>query len=113
LDTIFTKIINKELKANVIFEDNDILAFEDIKPCAPFHILIIPKKKIRTVNEISSKDTNLIGKMFIVARDIASKNKITKDGYRLVINCDENGGQTVFHLHMHMLAGKKLKWPPG
>ena len=113
MDTIFTKIINKELKANVIFEDNDILAFKDIKPCAPFHILIIPKKKIRTVNEISSKDTNLIGKMFIVARDIASKNKITKDGYRLVINCDENGGQTVFHLHMHMLAGKKLKWPPG
>jgi len=113
LDTIFTKIINKELNSNIIFEDDHILAFEDANPCAPIHFLIIPKKKIRSINEISEHDSNLIGKMFIVARDIAKKKKIAKDGYRLVINCNENGGQTVYHLHMHMIAGKKLNWPPG
>ena len=113
MSTIFTKIINKEIDANIVYEDDDILAFEDINPQAPTHILIIPKKEIQTANDIQEEDTSLIGRLVLVAKDIAKQKGIDKDGYRLIINCNDDGGQTVFHIHMHLIGGRKLSWPPG
>ena len=111
--TIFSKIINKEIEANIAYEDEEVLAFEDVNPQAPIHILIIPKKEIKTVNNIELNDLKIIGKLFLVAKNIAKEKKIDKDGYRLVMNCNNDGGQTVFHLHLHLLGGRKLSWPPG
>ena len=113
MSTIFTKIINKEIKANIVYEDNEVLAFEDINPQAPIHILIIPKKEIQTVNNIEADDAYLIGKLFLVAKNIAKEKGIDSNGYRLVMNCNEDGGQSVFHIHMHLIGGRKLTWPPG
>ena len=113
MSTIFTKIINKEIEANIIYEDNEVLAFEDINPQAPIHILIIPKKEISTVNEIENEDAHLIGKLVLVAKNIAQEKGIDSDGYRLVMNCNEHGGQSVFHIHMHLIGGRQLIWPPG
>ena len=113
METIFTKIINKEIEANILYEDDNLLAFEDINPQAPIHILIIPKKEIKTINDIEDSDKTLIGEMFLAAKKIAKKINIDKKGYRLIFNCNEDGGQTIFHIHMHLLAGRKLIWPPG
>ena len=113
MSTIFTKIINKEIKANIVYEDSDVLAFEDVNPQAPIHILIIPKKEIETANHIEAEDAELIGKLFLTAKKIAKEKKIDKNGYRLVMNCNGDGGQTVFHIHLHLLAGRRLSWPPG
>jgi len=113
MSSIFTKIINKEIKANIIYEDNLSLAFEDINPVAPAHVLIIPKKEIPTTNDINSNDKKTIGHLFIVAKKIAEKMKIDKSGYRIVFNCNDDAGQTVYHIHMHLIGGRKLKWPPG
>ena len=113
MSTIFTKIINKEIEANILYEDNDVLAFEDINPQAPVHILIIPKKEIQTTNDIQIDDSYLIGRLVLVAKDIAKQKGIDRDGYRLVMNCNDDGGQTVFHIHMHLIGGRKLSWPPG
>ena len=113
MSTIFNKIINKEINADIIYENDHVLCFKDIAAQAPIHLLIIPKKEIPTINDIEKSDKELIGEMFIVAKKIAKKLKINKKGYRLVFNCNEDGGQTVFHLHMHLLAGRKLIWPPG
>ena len=113
MSTIFTKIINKEIDANIVYEDDDILAFEDINPQAPTHILIIPKKEIQTANDIQEEDTSLIGRLVLIAKDIAKQKGIEKDGYRLIMNCNDDGGQTVFHIHMHLIGGRKLSWPPG
>ena len=113
MGTIFNKIINKEINADIIYENEQVLCFKDTAAQAPIHLLIIPKKEIPTINDIEKSDKELIGEMFIVAKKIAKKLKINKKGYRLVFNCNEDGGQTVFHLHMHLLAGRKLIWPPG
>tara|TARA_Y100000996_G_scaffold280063_1_gene220936 strand:+ start:5056 stop:5397 length:342 start_codon:yes stop_codon:yes gene_type:complete len=113
METIFTKIINKEIEANILYEDDNLLAFEDINPQAPIHILIIPKKEIKTINDIEDNDKFLIGEMFLAVKKIAKKLGIHKKGYRLIFNCNDDGGQTVFHIHMHLLAGRKLTWPPG
>ena len=113
MSTIFTKIINKEIEANIIYEDQEVLAFEDINPQAPTHILIIPKKEIPTVNDIKVEDVALIGKLVLVAKNIAQEKSLDSSGYRLVINCNEHGGQTVFHIHMHLIGGRQLAWPPG
>ena len=113
MSTIFTQIINKEIPSNIILENNSLIAFTDINPIAPIHILIVPKKEIKTINNICDKDKFLLGEMFIAARDIAKKYKINKSGYRIVFNCNEDAGQTVFHIHMHLLGGRKLSWPPG
>tara|TARA_B100000959_G_C14702580_1_gene509402 strand:+ start:19 stop:360 length:342 start_codon:yes stop_codon:yes gene_type:complete len=113
MSTIFTKIINKEINSEIIYEDNLSIAFKDINPVSPIHILIIPKKEIKTINDINSKDKELLGHLIVVAKRIAKKLKIEKDGYRLVFNCNENAGQTVFHIHMHLLGGRKFTWPPG
>ncbi len=112
-ETIFDKIIRKEIPANIVFEDEEILAFKDINPQAPIHILIIPKKKIPTINDIELDDIELIGKLIYRAKLIADEIGIANDGYRLIFNCNENGGQEVYHIHLHLLAGRSMKWPPG
>lgn len=113
MSTIFTKIINKEIPATIIYEDDEILAFRDISPQAPEHILVIPKKEIPTVNDIEEADAVLVGKLFLTAKKIAKELGFDEKGYRLVMNCNEDGGQTVNHIHMHILAGRQLSWPPG
>ena len=113
MSTIFKKIIDKEIPSDIIFENDKILCFKDINAAAPIHLLIIPKKEIATVNDVEQSDKELIGEMFIAAKNIAKKMNISEDGYRLVVNCNDNAGQTVHHLHMHLLAGKKFLWPPG
>ena len=113
MSTIFSKIINKEIHADILFENDKILAFRDISPQAPVHFLVIPKKEIRTINDINEEDRSLIGELFIVAKEIAKKEGISEKGYRTIFNCNEHGGQTVYHIHLHVLGGRQLEWPPG
>ncbi len=113
MNTIFDKIINKEIPADIIYETDDILAFKDINPVAPVHILIIPKYNIKNVNDVSNDDCKVLAELFLSAKKISKKIGIDKNGYRLIVNCNEDGGQTVYHLHMHLIGGRKLSWPPG
>jgi histidine triad (HIT) family protein len=112
-ETIFSKIIKREIPADIVYEDSDVLAFRDVNPQAPTHILIIPKKSIRTVNDLDAADAALVGKMVLTAKKLAAESGFAEDGYRLVINCNTGAGQTVYHLHLHLLAGRQFKWPPG
>ena len=113
MSTIFTKIINKEIPADILFEDDDVLAFRDINPQAPIHFLVIPKKEIRTLNDIEENDKDLIGKLFIIAKELAKSEGISEEGYRTIFNCNEHGAQTVYHIHLHVLGGRQMTWPPG
>ena len=113
MSTILSKINNKEIHADILFENNKILEFRDISPQAPVHFLVIPKKEIRTINDINEDDKSLIGELFIVAKEIAKKEGISEKGYRTIFNCNEHGGQTVYHIHLHVLGGRQLEWPPG
>jgi len=113
VNTIFDKIINKEISADIIYETDNILAFKDINPIAPVHILIIPKYNIPTMNDISNEDSEVMSELLLSAKIIAKEIGIADSGYRLVINCNEDGGQTVSHLHLHLIAGRKFNWPPG
>ena len=113
MSTIFTKIINKEIPADVLFENDNILAFRDINPQAPIHFLVIPKKEISTLNDIEEVDKDIVGELFIVAKDLAKKEGIAESGYRTVFNCNKHGGQTVNQIHLHVLGGRQLNWPPG
>jgi histidine triad (HIT) family protein len=108
-ETIFSKIINREIPADILYEDEDVLAFRDINPQAPVHVLVIPKVDIATVNDIRQSQAELIGKMVLAAQKIAVDAGIAEDGYRLVFNCNQHGGQMVYHLHLHLLGGKQLK----
>ncbi|MBT8119476.1 MAG: histidine triad nucleotide-binding protein [Gammaproteobacteria bacterium] len=112
-DCLFCKIREGVIPADIIFENDDVLAFNDVNPQAPVHLLIIPKKHISTVNDMVDDDQVIMGKLFSAARTIASQKGVSDDGYRLVVNCNEKAGQTVFHIHMHMLADRALTWPPG
>ena len=111
-ETIFSKIIRKEIAADIVYEDDLCLAFKDIKPVAPIHLLIIPKKAIATLNDITDSDKELIGHMHITAANIAKDLGFAESGYRTVFNCNKDGGQEVYHLHLHILAGKQFGWPP-
>ena len=114
MPTIFSKIINKEIPANIVFENENVLAFKDINPQAPVHILIIPKIEISKVTDLNgSEHSNLLGEMIDAANKIAKDFNIAEDGFRLVFNCGDNGGQEVYHLHLHLLGGRKMNWPPG
>ena len=113
MDCIFCNIIKKEIPANIIYENESILAFNDIHPRAPIHQLIVPKKHIATLNELTDDDTKLVGEMIQRASLLAEKFGIAQSGYRTVFNCNADGGQVVFHLHLHLIGGRKLKWPPG
>ncbi len=113
-DTIFDKIINKEIPADIVFESDSILAFRDINPQAPTHILIIPKIQIPTIREINGKKHGpLLGEMIDAANSIAKSENISEDGFRLVFNCGDKGGQDVYHLHMHLLGGRQMNWHAG
>lgn len=112
-ETIFSKIIKREIPADIVYEDGEVLAFRDVNPQAPTHILIIPKKQIPTVNDLQDADAPLVGKMVLTAQKLAAANGLAEDGYRLVFNCNTRGGQTVYHLHLHLLGGRSFKWPPG
>ena len=107
-DCIFCKIINKEIPSKIVYEDDDILAFEDINPLAKDHILLIPKKHIETAADLQEEDAAVIGKIFLTAKKIAEEKGMAEDGYRIVNNCKEYGGQEVFHIHFHLLGGEKL-----
>ncbi len=111
--TIFDKIINKEIPAEVIYETETVLGFKDINPQAPIHVLFIPKIRIATINDIKDSQAELMGQLFLAARDYAKQIGEDENGYRVVMNCNKNGGQDVYHLHLHFLAGRQMKWPPG
>jgi histidine triad (HIT) family protein len=114
MPTIFSKIINKEIPADIVYETDNVLAFKDIKPQAPIHILIIPKIEIPKVTDINGKGhAILLGEMFDVANKLAQEMGISERGFRLVFNCGNDGGQEVFHIHMHLLGGRHMNWPPG
>ncbi len=110
--TLFTKIINREIPADIVYEDEQCLAFRDIDPKAPTHILIIPKKEIPKISEATAADQKLLGHLLLKAGDIA-RNEGVSDNFRLVVNNGESAGQTVFHLHIHLMAGRAFNWPPG
>lgn len=110
---IFCKIVKGEIPSSKVYEDDKIFAFKDINPGAPVHILIIPKKHIQSVNELEQDHKELIGHIFVTAGNIAKEQGVAEDGYRIVTNCGEDGGQTVPHLHFHLLGGRTLSWPPG
>ena len=107
-ETIFSKIIRREIQANIVFQDDRVTAFEDIRPQAPTHVLIVPNKPIATVNDVDPDDEADLGHMFVVAARVASERGIADDGYRLIVNCGRHGGQEVYHLHMHLLGGRGL-----
>lgn len=106
--TIFTKIINREIPATIVYETDTVLAFKDIAPVVPVHILVVPKKEIPTINDITPEDRNIIGDMYLAIAHIAKELGIAEQGYRVITNCNEYGGQEVFHLHFHLLGGKKM-----
>ena len=108
-ENIFSKIINHELPADIVYEDDDVIAFRDINPQAPVHVLVVPKIEIATVNDIKPEQAVLIGKMVLAAQKIAVDEGVAEDGYRLVINCNRHGCQEVFHLHLHLVGGRQLR----
>ncbi|MEO1069876.1 MAG: histidine triad nucleotide-binding protein [Cyanobacteria bacterium J06638_6] len=112
-DTIFGKIIRKEIPANIVYEDDLCLAFTDIDPKAPTHILVIPKQPIPKLSDAGPEDKELLGHLLLTVKAIADQVGLTENGYRVVINTGTDGGQTVFHLHLHLLGGRSLAWPPG
>lgn len=112
-EDLFLNIVERKIPADIIFENEEVLAFKDLNPQAPFHVLIIPKIKIPTINEMEKDHADLFGKLFLAARDIAKEQGFAEDGFRVVMNCNRGAGQTVFHVHLHMLAGRPFSWPPG
>lgn len=112
-DSLFLKIAREEIPAKIAYKDENYIAFHDINPQAPVHILIVPMKLIETTNDIEEDDAALVGGMFVVAKELAREHGLAEDGYRLVFNCNKDGGQTVPHIHMHLLGGRALQWPPG
>ncbi|WP_018948704.1 histidine triad nucleotide-binding protein [Thioalkalivibrio sp. ALMg11] len=112
-DCVFCKIVAGEIPARVVFEDDAVLAFEDLNPQAPEHVLVIPKTHIATLNDLSAAEAPVIGQMARAAAEIARDRGFAEKGYRAVMNCNDHGGQTVYHIHMHVLAGRALSWPPG
>ncbi|RDL43945.1 histidine triad nucleotide-binding protein [Marinomonas piezotolerans] len=113
MDCLFCKLVKGEIPATILYQDEDVIAFEDIAPQAPTHFLVIPKRHITTLNDITESDTNVIGKLTLVAAKVAKEKGIADDGYRVAMNCNEMGGQTVYHIHMHVLGGRNMTWPPG
>jgi histidine triad (HIT) family protein len=111
--TIFKKIIAKEIPAKIIYEDDLCLAFHDVQPQAPVHVLLIPKKEIRSMAEVTPQDAGTLGHMMVKASELAEKLGLSKSGYRIVANTNEHGGQSVYHLHFHILGGRPMAWPPG
>ena len=112
-DCLFCRLVAREIPAQIVFEDGDLLVFKDVNPQAPLHLLIIPKKHIATINDLSRADDALVGSMFRRAAALAKDHGYSERGYRTVFNCNRDAGQTVFHVHLHLLAGRGFTWPPG
>ena len=113
MSCLFCKMVEGAIPTDKVFEDDDLLAFKDINPAAPVHVLIIPKKHIATLNDTVEEDQLLLGKMMLMANKLANELGIASDGYRVVMNCNSQGGQSVYHIHLHLLGGRQLQWPPG
>jgi len=109
MTTLFEKIVAREIPADIVFEDDEIIAFKDINPHAPIHFLIVPKKAIPTLNDLTEEDAPLVGRLPVVAAQLAREYGIAENGYRVVMNCNEYGGQTVYHIHMHLMGGRRLE----
>jgi histidine triad (HIT) family protein len=112
-DTLFAKIIRREIPADIVHEDDHVLGFRDVSPQAPVHVLFIPKQAFATLNDFGDGDAELLGRLMLAAAAFAKKQGFAEDGYRVVMNCNGDGGQSVYHVHLHLLAGRKLTWPPG
>lgn len=112
-ETIFDKIIRREIPAHIVYEDDEVLAFRDIQPQAPVHVLFIPKRAVATLNDLVVDDALLIGKLVLAAATFAKREGFADAGYRTVINCNPDGGQSVYHIHLHLLGGRQMQWPPG
>lgn len=112
-DTIFGKIVRREIPADIVYEDDDVLAFRDLNPQAPVHVLFIPKRPIATLDAAEAGDAALLGKLLLAAAEYAREQGLAEQGYRCVVNTNRDGGQTVYHLHVHLLAGRAMHWPPG
>ena len=110
---IFCKIIDGDIPAKIVFQDEDLVAIEDINPQAPHHYLLIPRKHVRTTLDLTTADNNLVGHVFQVAGKLAHDLEFAEDGFRIVNNCNEGAGQSVWHIHFHLLGGRELTWPPG
>jgi histidine triad (HIT) family protein len=110
---IFCKIAAGEIPADIVYEDETVVAFRDLNPQAPTHILVIPRKHVATLNDVGADDERLVGRMYGAVREIAVAQGIDEPGYRTVINCNDAGGQVVFHVHLHLLGGRRMRWPPG
>lgn len=113
MSTIFDRIIQREIPADIVFEDDEVLAFRDIDPKAPTHVLFIPKRPIATLNDAAPDDAGLLGRLMLAAAEFARREGFADAGYRVVMNCNADGGQSVFHIHLHLLAGRQMTWPPG
>jgi histidine triad (HIT) family protein len=112
-DCLFCKMVSGEIQPDVVYEDDQVLAFRDISPQAPTHVLVIPKKHISTSNDIQPEDAQLIGALYLAAKQVAADEGVAEEGYRTVMNCNAGAGQAVFHIHLHLLGGRPMRWPPG
>ena len=112
-DCLFCKMASGEIQPDLVYENDEVLAFRDINPLAPTHVLVIPRRHISTLNDLTEADAALVGKMFLAAKEVARLEGIAEPGYRTVMNCNAQAGQTVFHLHLHVLGGRAMHWPPG
>lgn len=110
---LFCKMAAKEISPNVVYENERVLAFRDINPQAPMHVLVIPKEHVSTINDLDEAHATLVGEMFLAAKEVARLDGLSESGYRTVMNCNADAGQTVFHIHLHVLGGRQLHWPPG
>jgi len=106
-------MLSNEISADVVYENDDVLAFNDINPQAPVHVLIVPRIHIATLNDLQAEHAEIIGKLFLAAKEVAKQKGLSEEGYRTVINCNADAGQTVFHIHLHLLGGRRMDWPPG
>ena len=112
-DCLFCKMVSGEISPDTVYEDDQVLAFRDLSPQAPLHVLVIPKQHISTMNELVGSNEQLVGHLLTTAAKIAADNGYADNGYRTVMNCNADGGQSVFHIHLHLLAGRRMQWPPG
>lgn len=112
-DCLFCKINNAEIPAEILYQNDHVTVFRDISPQAPTHFLVIPKKHISTINELQADDAHLVGQMYLAAKQVAQESGISDTGFRTTMNCNSDGGQTVYHIHLHVLGGRQMSWPPG
>ena len=112
-DCLFCKILSGDIPADIVYESDSAIAFRDVNPQAPTHVLVIPRKHVATINDLDEDDQQMVGSLYLAAKEVARAEGISEEGYRAVMNCNEGAGQSVFHIHLHVLGGRALSWPPG